>query len=99
MRRHDLLRVHMLDRNLPICGHCEAVQTYVVTLFPDHLISVHICCCGSALAGEENPMMEGSGLEGLVNLSTYPVRTPYNDNNNIQPDPGGTMHCNACVFN
>ena len=37
-------------------------------------------------------MMEGSGLEGLVNLSTYPVRTPYNDNNNIQPDPEARMH-------
>ena len=82
---------YTLDRNLPICGHCEAVQTYVATLFPDHLISVHICCCGSALAGEENPMMEGSGLEGLVNLATYPVRTPYN-NNEIQPDPEARMH-------
>ena len=36
-------------------------------------------------------MMEGSGLEGLVNLSTYPVRTSYN-NNEIQPDPEARMH-------
>ena len=41
--------------------------TYVATLWSDHLISVLIYC-------NIAPNMDGSGLEGLVNLSTYPVR-------------------------
>ena len=30
--------------------------------------------------------MEESGLEGLVNLSTYPVRTSYNNNQIQKPE-------------